>query len=179
MATTFRVGSTEGVPSRSQEEAFTPPEISGSAWGTPHSPLNTEMHRFIPPVFQQSLARGQAIPTAVEQPFPWVRLLLVFLLSFLFTIDKSAQYSLWSGISMLRSKGSPVTSPNSKAPGTSHQDQRSFLKNANWISFLKMKLHLLPEPICFLLFALPHPLPASSSLTSDKQTPSTGTKQMP
>lgn len=86
---------------------------------------------FIPLVFQQSLARGQAIPRAVEQPFPWVRLLLVFLLSLLFTIDKSAQYSLWSGISMLRSKGSPVTSPSSKAPGASHQDQRSFLKKAD------------------------------------------------
>lgn len=31
---------------------------------------------------------------------------------------------------MLRSKASPVTSPTSKAPGTSHQAQRSFLKRA-------------------------------------------------
>lgn len=35
------------------------------------------------------------------------------------------------GAVVLRSKASPVTSPTSKAPGTSHQAQRSFLKKAD------------------------------------------------
>lgn len=35
------------------------------------------------------------------------------------------------GALVLRSKASPVTSPTSKAPGTSHQAQRSFLKKAD------------------------------------------------
>lgn len=49
---------------------------------------------------------------------------------------------------MLRSKASPVTSPTSKAPGTSHQAQRSFLKEADEAS---------PAPRAYLLPALCSP----------------------
>lgn len=49
---------------------------------------------------------------------------------------------------MLGSKASPVTSPTSKAPGTSHQAQRSFLKEADEAS---------PSPRAYLLPALCSP----------------------
>lgn len=76
---------------------------------------------------------------------------------------------------MLMSKACPVTSPTSKAAeehGTAHQGERSRLKAADRAT---------PAVGPYLLPALriPHPLPASSSPSSDNQTLFTGTKQTP
>lgn len=143
--------------------------MSDSGWGAPQSPLSSGL---------SLLFFSKACPE--DKPFPKLGAALSMgqvaagvSLELSFHHQQISSIFPCEGALVLRSKASPVTSPTSKAPGTSHQAQRSFLKKADEATPATRSYFYI------LLFALPHPLPASSLLTSDKQTLSTGTKQMP
>lgn len=101
--------------------------MSDSGWGAPQSPLSSGL---------SLLFFSKACPE--DKPFPKLGAALSMgqvaagvSLELSFHHQQISSIFPCEGALVLRSKASPVTSPTSKAPGTSHQAQRSFLKKAD------------------------------------------------